>query len=120
LYIYAINYSPQSKQEIEELFYEGNLAAKQILSEEYPGIITDKKINQTKLEEFSTTDYNSLKIMLGITHDFYFKFEGLELEGISTEYVGRTNSSQINNIVKTTRLSIYKNKPIKFEIFIWD
>ena len=33
LYIYAINYSPETKNQLNELLYEGNLASKLILSD---------------------------------------------------------------------------------------
>ena len=119
LYVYAINYSPQSKNQLDELLYEGNLASKLILSEDDFGILSDKKINQTKLDNLNNSDYQSLKRQLGVVNNFYFTFEGMEVGGIPVTYIGMQSSTEIDNLVRISSISIYKNKPIKFELFVW-
>ena len=44
LYVYAINYSSQTKNQLDEFFYEGELASKLILSEKETGILSDGKM----------------------------------------------------------------------------
>ena len=48
LYIYSINYLNQAQDSLDNLLHDGNVAAELLLREEYPGILTDNKINQTK------------------------------------------------------------------------
>jgi len=117
-YFYVINQSPQSKNQLEEFFYEGDLSSQLILSED-EGILSGGKINQTKLDIFNDTDYDVKKTQLGISNNFYFTIKDLEVNGVLVDYVGRINDADIENLVKVTRFTVYKNKPVKFEIFIW-
>jgi hypothetical protein len=119
LYNYAINYSSQSNSNLDELFYEGNLASDLILSGEDMGILSNNAINQSKLDAFYNLDDSTKKSNLGIKSNFYFTLENLEIEGTPTAYVGIMNSSQVDNLIQITRLTIYKNKPIKFQLFVW-
>jgi len=119
LYTYAVNYSSQSSNQLDEFFYEGNLASQLLLTNEDQGILSEGKINQTKLDNFSNLDYSSQKDTLGVGNNFYFVIEDLEVEGNPVEYIGQINSTEIENLVRVTRLTIYKNKPTKFEMNIW-
>ncbi len=119
LYFYVINYSSQSRSQIEELSYDANLASTLILSEESAGIVSDGKINQTKLDEFYDTDYNSEKAQLGVTNDFYFTLDNLEINGSPVSYVGKLNETETASLVKLTRVTVYKDKLTKFEIFVY-
>ena len=119
LYLYAINYYPQSRVQLDELYYDGDLASQLILSEENFSIVSNGKINQTKLDNFYNINYNTKKSLLGVSNNFYFIVEGLEVEGNPVSYVGKLNDTEIGSLVKVTRLTIYKDKPIKFQIFIW-
>jgi len=118
LYVYAINYLSRSDEKLENLFYEGNLAAGLILSDDTFGILSDGKINQTKLDDFSTS-YSEKKSSIGVTKDFYFELEGLELNGLPATYVGKINNSQIEDFIQITRITVYNNKPTKFQLYIW-
>lgn len=119
LYNYAMNYSSQSNSNLDELFYEGNLASELILSEEDAGILSEDIINQSKLDAFYNLDNSTKKSTLGVKSNFYFTMENLEIEGSSKAYVGIMNSSQVDNLIQITRLTIYKNKPTKFQLFVW-
>jgi len=119
LYVYAINYTSQSQQHLDELFYEGRLASELILSEEDFGILTNDRVNQSKLEEYDSY-YDAKKGVLGISHDFYFNISGLELSGSPASYVGKMNTAEIEDLIQITRITIYKNKPTKLELFIYN
>jgi len=119
LYNYAINYSTQSKNNLDELLYEGNLASGLLLSEENFGIIANGKINQTKLETFNSLTTAEKKNSLGVRNNFYFTIENLEINGNPQTYVGAMNTTQIDNLIRITRISVYKNKPTKFQLFAW-
>ncbi|PIN92223.1 hypothetical protein COU55_02100 [Candidatus Pacearchaeota archaeon CG10_big_fil_rev_8_21_14_0_10_31_59] len=119
LFYYAINYSSQSKNQLDELLYEGNLASELILSEEESGILSNGIVNQTKLDFFANLNDTSKRNLIGIKDNFYFVMDNLEINGEPANYVGIINSSETENLIQTTRLTIYKNKPIKFELFAW-
>lgn len=120
LYVYAINYTSQSQETLEEMKYESNLASQLILSEDDFGILTDGKVNQTKLDNFHD-NYESIKNTFGLRRDFYFVMENLTIDGAyPAPYAGKINSGEVSDLIQTTRITIYKNKPIKFEIFIWE
>jgi hypothetical protein len=119
LYVYAINYTNQSQEILNEMKYEGSLASELILSEDSFGILSDGKVNQTKLEDFNS-NYNLRKGIFGIKNDFYFTMEGLTLNGNPADYVGLINSTAVEQLIQTTRVTIYKNKPVKFEIYVWE
>ena len=119
LYVYTVNYSSQTKSDLNELFYEGNLASQLILSEEDDGILSEQKINQTKLEEFDSLSSQEKKSILGLNNDFYFTFPGLEIGGTPVDYIGIMNTTDTESLIQVTRLTIYKNKPVKFLVYSW-
>jgi|WetSurMetagenome_2_1015567.scaffolds.fasta_scaffold249067_1 hypothetical protein len=119
LYVYVVNYSSQSQKTLDELNYEGNLAAQLILSPDDFGILTNDRVNQTKLDQYYF-NYSMKKSSLGIDHDFYFVMNNLEANGTVVNYIGKTNTTTtISNLIKVTRITIYKQKPTKFELYVW-
>ncbi len=137
LYVYAINFYNEASENFEEMFYEGNLASSLILSEgspenwpsnpeqlEIPGILTSNKINQTKLEAFynlidTEDEYKKMKNILGINNEFWFNFTDMEINGATIDGVGK-KPTNVKNLFTIERFTIYKNKPVKFVIFIWN
>lgn len=119
LFFYAINFLTSSSSNIEELQYEGNLAADLIVNNEEVGIISNDIINQSKLEDFAN-NYDEKKSRIGVVHDFYFSFIGLENpEGTPASYVGKINTVETEDLIQITRVAIYKNKPVKFQLYVW-
>ncbi len=112
LYIYAVNYTSQSRDKLEELFYEGNLASELILSEDDFGIISNSQVNQTKLDEYS--NYQSKKDAMGLRRNFYFNIQNNPLN------YGMTNSSPVENLIQVTRVTIGNDKLIKFQLYVWE
>ena len=119
LYIYAINYTSQSKGKLDELFYEGNLASELILSGDDFGILTDNSVNQTKLDDFYS-NYAQKKALIGVKRDFYFILQNLTIGGNIKDYVGVMNSTNTNSLIQVTRITIYKNKPTRFNLYLWE
>lgn len=113
LYVYAINYVSQSNNIVEEMSYEANLVSNLILSEDDFGILTKGIVNQTKLEDFDSS-YLSRKGSFGMKRDFYFTI------GDPIEFIGQLNTSQTSNLVKVTRITIYKNTPTKLEVYVYE
>jgi hypothetical protein len=117
LFYYAINILPQSKNQLDEFFYEGNLASDLILSEDQYGILSESKVNQTKLESFNSWPNSTKKNLLGVTNNFYFTMEGMNVS--NNYYIGMINTSDTDTLVKVTRITIYNDRPTKFELYVW-
>lgn len=118
LYFYAINYSSQNQKDLEEMNYEATVASELILSEDENGILTDNTVNQTKLDNFAL-NYNSRKNEMGIIRNFYFNMTGLEGQnGNPISHIGNYNANP-DNLIKVTRVTVYKNKPVRFDLYVW-
>ena len=118
LFFYAINFNNQSQINIDDLNYQGNFASEFILSEDR-GILVENKINQTKLDDFYNADYETKRVELGVKDNFYFTIPYLEIEGIPRDYVGRVNTTSVENLIQINRFTIYKNKPVTFRLYVW-
>ncbi|MEM4625783.1 MAG: hypothetical protein QXJ28_03410 [Candidatus Pacearchaeota archaeon] len=129
-YLYALNYYSESKSIIEELSYEGFLISSILLSEGSPsnwnynnfntiGITDSGRINQTKLDYLSNISYPLMKKGLRARNNFFINFTGMKING---EYVGGIGKEPTNfkNLVKTERISIYDNFPVKINVYIWN
>lgn len=119
LYVYAVNYNNATSNNLNEFLYEGNLASELILSNQDFGILSGREVNQTKLDDFHD-NYDSRKRIVGVTHDFYFTMEGLEIDGSGAAYAGKMNSTNTKNFIQISRITIYKKTPTKFLLYIWD
>ena len=75
-------------------------------------------MDEDKLEYFDSLLDSEKKSILGVSNNFYFYFDDLEISGNSASFVGM-NSSIVENQIKLTRIVIYKNKIIKFEVIAW-
>jgi|SRR3989344_6445697 len=133
-YIFALNYSTGGEETFNNLVYEGQLVAESILSEGYPadwnnnsvvriGILSENKINQTKLERFYnmtlTSEYNRTKVLFNMAHDYNISFSfPVIIPGVpggSVYSIGMTKPAP-ENLIRVTRFSIYNNKPITLDI----
>lgn len=133
-FLYTINYPTGEQEKLDELLYEGNIIADNLLSEGHPinwttdtvskiGLINNKTINQDKLEYFynlSESDYGRTKSILGTKYNYFINFSTpIEISG---EYIGGIGLFPLNtkNNIKISRVSIYKNKPTSIEVQIWE
>lgn len=135
IYIYSINFSDETEDTLNELYYRGRSASSLLLSEgnpdnwsknnvEIPGILSQKKINQTNLEmlnNISQENYQEVTYMLGLGYgnEFYFNFPGMEIEGEKVNGIGKKPEDP-ENLIKIKRVTIYQNKPTKLNLFIWN
>jgi hypothetical protein len=136
--IYSVNYSRDMKENYEVLAYEGKIVSDSILSEGYPvewnsenvvriGILSENKIDQNKLDEFynlAQMNYTLTKRLLNTRHNYYFLVEGNitvnseEVEGFGEPGINSNNISA-KNLVRISRATIYKNKPVTIYVYIW-
>ena len=133
-YFYALNQPGEAPEEIENLFYDGKLIASSILSEGYPehwnlnnviriGILTDNKINESKLDNFwdlNVLNYPKTKSLFNTQYEYYFFLDvPMIIEGNPVEGIGNKPSSP-ENLVAITRFTIYQNKPVTAHLYIWE
>ena len=136
-YFYTINNPGQAKDTTELLFYEGNFVSGTILSEGSPpnwnptnvqkiGILSDGKINNTKLQyfyELSESDYRGTKGLfeMGYNYNYYFT---LEDDTFATTPpvagIGEDDHSFADNLIKITRYAVYNDEPRTVYLYIFD
>ncbi len=133
-YFYTLNQPNEAEEAIEGLFYDGEIVASSILSEGHPtdwntnnvitiGILTDNKINNTKLLYFyslANTQYEKTQNLFNTNYEYYFFLDenmttiSQEVEGIGRKPVGE------ENLVKITRFTVYKDQPVTAYIYMWN
>lgn len=132
-YFYSVNLSDEGEEILSKLQYSGDLVSEDLLSEGFPkdwnlnnvqriGIVTNSKINQTKLELFynlSKEDYSKTKSLFNINYNYYVFFQenfsilGEEIEGIGLK------PNNPSNLIRITRIVVYNDKPTSMEVEIW-
>ena len=133
-YFYALN-TPETETTINRLSYDGNIIASTLLSEGSPtnwdennvispGILTNNKINETKLESFynlAASNYQKTKNLFNTRYEFYiflseenFTISGNEVQGIGSQ------PASPENLIKISRITIYKTKPLTLNIDVWE
>ena len=138
-FVYTINYTSESKENSEIMFYEGENIIKGILSEGSTedwnennvikiGILNNNKINETKLElfyNFTQSNYSRTKNIFDSSYDYYFFLDNnftinsVDVEGIGKPGVYKDNINAIN-LIKITKLTIYKDKPVTAYLYVWE
>ncbi len=133
-YIYSLNFPNETEDIINRLTNEGNIVANALLSEGFPsnwnagnvvtpGITSNNKINQTKLErfyDFSTGDYEKTKSLFNTPYEYYITFsENVTISGNEISSMGKSPLNQ-RNLIKISRITIYKDKLITINVQIWE
>ncbi len=131
-YLYTLNAS-SDQEALPELIAEADMLATILLSEGVPptwntttlsqiGLLTNNKINETKLESFynlSIQDYKKTKAITRLRYDYYITFsEQITINGQQLNGIGLTPNTP-NHLAKLSRLTIYKNKPISITVEVW-
>ncbi len=132
-YTYSINLSDETEDLIAGMNYEGSAIAESLLSEGIPsawnasnveriGLLDSGKINDEKLSNFyqlSIDDYQKTRSLFNTKYNYYISLEvnmsinSLEIEGIGSRALSP------KNLLRITRLTIYKNKPVILNVDIW-
>ena len=133
VYIYSLNLSDQTEETLSQLKYDGTTVADSLLSEGTPrnwqagnvekiGLLNGGRINETKLELFynlSITSYQKTKILFGVNSNYYVIFsEPLAIGASSVDGIGSAPANP-KNLIKITRIAIYKEKPTNIDILQW-
>lgn len=138
--IYSTNQSMGSKEKLDLLSYEGDNIFKSILSNGYPedwnnatvkkiGIISNDRINETKLERFynlSLTDYNSTRSLFNTQFHYFFYINNMTINSIQINGIGKpgTNIATITDnathLIKITRSTVYNQKLATVYLYVWE
>ena len=138
-FIYSVNFSGEAKENLDSLSYEGDVLFNSLLSEGYPqdwslnsvvkiGILDNDRINETKLEMFynlAKDDYQKTKSIFNTRFDYYFFMnENMTINSKGVSGIGKPgiNKDNINakNLIKITRFTIYREKPVTTYLYIWE
>ncbi len=119
LFFYAINFTNQTKNNLDNLYNQGYTASEILLSEDEGSIVSNGIINQTKLDEFFSKEYEEMRRSLGMTDNFYFTLDDLQINGEDEDYIGLQSGPETKNLVKINRIVAYRNKPSKLQMYIW-
>lgn len=138
-FIFSLNNPTEAEESLISLQREAEVVAQTLLSNGYPnpwntgdvvtpGILTNNKIDETKLENFlqlTTDDYQKTKALFSITSEFYITFSDTikigpedEITIEEGEGIGSPPSNP-SNLIRTSRLTIYREKPVTLYIEIW-
>jgi len=127
-YIYSIN--TENKSTIEKLSYDGKVVMDSILSDGYPlnwdstsvikiGILSQNKINEAKLQNFYNLEYSKTRKLFNTRYNYYFFLsENMYINGNVVEGIGNQGANK--NLIKITRFTIYRNKPVTAYLYIWE
>ncbi|MEK6844460.1 MAG: hypothetical protein AABX83_03480 [Nanoarchaeota archaeon] len=133
-YFYTINTPLETGQILNTLSREGEIVANAILSEGFPenwneqnvispGILTKNKINDTKLERFNNltiNNYPKTKALFNTKYEYYaFVSENFTINNQQIIGIGNIPLND-KNLIKISRLTVYRNKPIIFNLEIWE
>lgn len=133
-YFYTLNQPGEAQETIDALYYDGKIIADSILSEGYPkdwnltnvvttGILTNNKINETKLERFynlSNSTYAKTKTLFNTKYNYYFFLnENMIIDGTTIQGIGKEPLND-KNLIKITRFTVYKDKPMTAYLYVWD
>jgi len=138
-YVYSQNVPGQSQEILDTLSYSGSLVANSLLSDGFPnnwpadpnsvvtiGILTDNKINDSKLAAFYdlniTGRYEETKILFNINQEYYVNLSSVpfDLPNPGDGGIGNIPPENPKNLIKTTRFTIYQNKPVTLNVYIWE
>ena len=126
-----MNSSSEAQGEFSVLRSQGELISDSLFSEGNPenwdntnviriGIMDGGKVNETKLVNFNSLPYSQTKGLFNVDYDYYINFsESLETYAGDIDGVGTLNPNP-RNLVKITRVVIYRDKPLVMEVHVWD
>ena len=136
------NISNQDEVLLDDILLSAKSISDSIMTEGYPynwtesnvtriGIITEDKVNETKLSYFSNISYKKTKNVFGTIHDYYVFFvdsKGSPIkinqthEGIGKPGVNSTNINEKENpkkLASVKRIVVKNNKITKMVVYAW-
>jgi hypothetical protein len=137
-----INLSDQDEQQFADIRFTSRLVTDCLVGSGYPagwnatsvteiGVTDSYRVNATKLLSMTTVDYTRTKTLLRTRYDYYLYFTGDSgvlpvapgREGVGKPGVNSTNIVQVEdpkNLIQTSRMVIYGDKPARMVVYLWD
>ena len=132
-FVYSLNIYENESAKATSMKYEAEQIGNMLLSEGFPaswnksnvvkiGLLTENKVNETKISlfyELSESDYERTKTLFNTRYHYFFNLSepiligNTSVSGIGSVFVNQTD------LVKITRFTIYKNKPVTANIYLW-
>lgn len=140
-----VNISQQDDLDLYDIRSESRIVSQTLLSQGIPdnwtildvreiGITSgDYHVSQEKLDDFlnlAKNNYSLTKTLLRTKYDYYIFFvdqnrsmkvsasdEGIGKQGYNSTIIEDMES---NNLVKVTRIVIYRSKPVKMVLYLWN
>ncbi|MFH1290068.1 MAG: hypothetical protein ABIH92_01530 [Nanoarchaeota archaeon] len=127
-YLYTTNLPGASEETIQHLQQDGELVADSLMSEGSPedwtvstvvmiGILSDDRINQTKLDSFrslASSDYNLTRSLFRVRNNYFVYLDGDFASGIGAD------STDAVNLVKVTRAVVYDRSVTTLNVYAWN
>ncbi|MFP4424264.1 MAG: hypothetical protein ACLFP2_03440 [Candidatus Woesearchaeota archaeon] len=135
----STNLSSEKQDLSERIKIEGSLMSKMLLSEGIPGnwtnesvsqigLLSNKRINATKVSNFTAIDYGRTRDLTRLLFDYHFHFtNGTDIISINGRknfgYPG-VNSTNVTNLdpeylLRINRLTIYNSSIVKMVLYLW-
>jgi len=136
------NLSANEIASFKDVLYNAKVISSYLISEGYPtnwtkdnvsliGIMTNNRVNETKLEMFASMDYSLTKQIFNTPYDYYLFFQARNgsivpindsVEGIGKPGVSYSNLKEVENprhLVTIHRIVIRSNDIMKMVIYQW-
>ena len=92
-----------------------------------PGILSNKKLSETKLQELKNLGYHNVSNLINARRNFYFYFaNSTDILNITFCGFGEINETctqpeiEARNIVKLDRIVVHEQKAVKMVVLVWD
>lgn len=140
-YLYSINASGKPQENIESMLFDGNFITDSLLFVGLPndwtestvlsiGLTNNNKINNTKLERFynmanpitNQEGYQRSRLLFSTKFEYFMNFTKttMTINSIDVQGIGNWSSTPPKNLFKISRVTIYKNKPVTLDLYIWN
>jgi len=134
-YLYYYNLSSKQETKLNDLSQAGDQIAEALLSSGNPqnwdannviriGLADNGKINSTKLDmwyELSESDYQYTLQLFKVTSNYFVNFtEPFIYKGNLIIGIGKMPTAEASDVAKTSRFTVYNNKPTTMRILTWE
>ncbi|MCH7850435.1 MAG: hypothetical protein IH845_02220 [Nanoarchaeota archaeon] len=138
-YLFSFNLNTGDKDQLDSLSFDGRIITNTLLSSGFPtdwtefnvveiGILTDDKIDESKLEKFynfSRDNYSMTKAAFNTKYDYYFFLDNnMTINSVNVDGIGKPGVNRYNisatNLIKIERVVVYKNSPVGARLYIWN
>ncbi len=132
-YVYTLNYGNDADTTLVEMQYDAEHIADIVRSAGYPknwspgevnipGIIDEGHINESKLSKLALLteqDYQRTKALFATSYNWFINFsEPMIIGNVTYASIGQTSTNP-TELFRVQRITIYRNKPVIMNIYIW-